>query len=200
MSRWLGLIAVFALLLGCAGRPPEQPDNLCRIFDERPKWAKAARKAQKKWGLPPAIGMAFVHRESSYVSNARPARRKLLGVVPWKRPSSAYGYAQATNETWSDYLDDAGGWFSDRDDFGDALDFIGWYNHRSHQRLGLKKSDAYNLYVAYYVGQTGYQRGRWKKSGPARGYASKVSARASRYQSQLNGCSGHLRRSGWFGR
>ena len=116
--------------------------------------------------------MAFVHRESHYVANAKPPRRRLLGVVPWKRLSSAYGYAQATDEAWQDYTDETDRWFVDRDDFADALDFIGWYNHRSHRRLGLRKDDAYHLYIAYYAGHGGYAQGRWKQKGPARGYAS----------------------------
>ena len=193
------MIALVALMCGCASAPPKDPDNICRIFDERPKWAKAARRAEKRWGLPPQVAMAFVHKESSYVHDARPPRRKLLGFVPWRRPSSAYGYAQATNEAWSDYLDEAGGWFADRDDFGDALDFIGWYNHRSHRKLGLKKHDAYHLYVAYYTGHGGYARGKWRKKGPVRGYATTVASRARRYGQQLSACRNRLERGGWFG-
>ena len=38
--------------------------------------------------------------------------------------------------------------FVRRNDMGDALDFIGWYNDTSNKRLGLSKSDAYSLYLA----------------------------------------------------
>ena len=53
---------------------------------------------------------------------------------------------------------------------GDALDFIGWYNHTSNKRLGISKSDAYNLYLAYYSGHGGYARGTWKRSSTIKGY------------------------------
>ena len=83
--------------------------------------------------------------------------------MPWRRSSSAYGYAQATNEAWKDYKKDTGRRFVQRDDFADAIDFIGWYNDRSHKRLKLRKNDAYRLYLAYYNGHTGYSQGRWRK-------------------------------------
>ena len=42
---------------------------------------------------------------------------------------------------------------ADRDDFNDAIDFIGWYNDQSSRRSKISKSDAYNLYLAYHEGQ-----------------------------------------------
>ena len=181
-------VLVCLVLAACASTPPRQPDDLCDVFDEKRGWYKAARKADKRWRLPVPVGMAFVHRESSYIADAKPPRRKLLGVVPWRRLSSAYGYAQATDEAWQDYLQDTGRWFVDRDDFADALDFIGWYNDRSHRTLGIAKSDAYHLYLAYYTGPTGYRQGVWKKSPTIQGYARKVSDQAARYALQLQRC------------
>ena len=40
-----------------------------------------------------------------------------------------FGYAQATDEAWSDYKKATGRTFVRRNNMGDALDFIGWYNH-----------------------------------------------------------------------
>jgi len=89
-----GLIfsAVMVLLFvkGCASQPPARQDNLCSIFQEHPKWFKAAAKSERRWGVPIAVQMAFVQRESSFDSRARPPRKKLLGVVPWK-PQMALG-------------------------------------------------------------------------------------------------------------
>ena len=96
-------------------------------------------ETEREWGLPIPVGMAFVHRESSYVADAKPPRGRLLWVIPWRRPSSAYGYAQATDEAWSDYRKATSRWMVDRDDFSDALDFIGWYNDRSARTLRLSK-------------------------------------------------------------
>ena len=39
--------------------------------------------------------MAIIKQESSFIADAKPDRRKLLGFIPWKRKSSARGYAQA---------------------------------------------------------------------------------------------------------
>lgn len=185
----IAMVLTLVVALGsCAANPPRSQDNVCSVFKQKGSWRKAARAAQKKWGMPVHVGMAFVHKESSYVANAKPARKRLLGLVPWRRPSSAYGYAQATDEAWSDYKAQTDRWFVDRDDFDDAIDFIGWYNHRSHRKLGIAKSDAYNLYIAYYTGVTGYRQGRWKRSATIKGYAQRVAAQAQRYERQLGRC------------
>lgn len=194
------LTALLALLLaGCATAPPQRPDNLCFVFQEKSGWYKAARRAERKWGLPVPIGMAFIHRESSFRSDARPARKRLLGILPGRRPSSAFGYAQATNEAWADYRKATGARFVERDDIRDALDFIGWYNDRSHRRLGIAKSDAYRLYLAYYSGPTGYAKGTWRRNKAVQGYARKVSDRTARYTQQLRRCEDRLKkRWRWF--
>ena len=72
--------------------------------------------------------------------------------------------------------------------FGDAIDFIGWYNDRSNKRLGLRKNDTYNLYLAYYNGHSGYAKGAWKKSATIKGYAKKASRQAAIYAKQLRRC------------
>lgn len=191
LLRTGGITCLLTLVIAvgsCASNPPRRPNDVCSIFEEKGSWLNAARDAQKKWGMPVHIGMAFVHRESHYVADAKPPRKRLLGLVPWTRLSSAYGYAQATDEAWEDYLDETDRWFVDRDDFADALDFVGWYNHRSHKQLGIAKYDAYHLYLAYYTGPTGYRRGVWKNSGTIKGYATKVTNQAARYKRQLDGC------------
>ena len=186
------------LLVACASNPPANPDDLCKIFAEKPAWYKAALKANRQWQLPVSVGMAFIQRESSYVSDAKPPRRKVMWFIPWRRVSSAYGYAQVTDDAWQDYLDDTHGWFVERDDFADALDFIGWYNHQSHRRLGLSKQDAYHLYIAYYEGHGGYGRGYWRDKPQVKAYAQKVADRTKRYGTQLLQCEKKLKRKRWF--
>ena len=183
--------------LSCSSSPPARPDDICEVFREKSGWYKDARHAQKRWGLPVSVGMAFVHKESAYVADAKPARGKLLWVIPWRRPSSAYGYAQATDAAWGEYLDETRGFFRERDDLGNALDFIGWYNDRSHRRLGIAKNDAYNLYLAYYVGPGGYERGHYRKQPAVQDYARRVSDRSRRYSSQLSRCAKKLDRGWW---
>lgn len=193
--RWSGRQVLLGLLMAslvglasCASNPPRQVDNICSIFDQKGSWRSSAYKAQRKWGIPVPVSMAFIHRESSYVADAKPPRKRLLGVVPWTRLSSAYGYAQATDEAWQDYKAETDRWFVDRDNFADAIDFIGWYNHRSAKQLGIAKTDAYHLYLAYYSGPTGYRKGTWRHSPAVKGYATKVRNKAAAYQRQLGRC------------
>ena len=184
----LTLVGAVLLLDGCASSVPAKQNDVCAVFDQKRGWFKAARKAEKRWGIPVPVGMAFVHRESSYVSDAKPPRKRLLGFVPWTRLSSAYGYAQATDEAWEDYAKETRRWFIDRDDFDDAMDFIGWYNDRSARKLGIAKHDAYHLYLAYYTGPSGYRNGVWKRSESIKGYARKVANQAGRYEAQMRRC------------
>lgn len=188
LVRFFLSIIVFAVLLGgCAAGQPKDPNNICYILKEHKSWYKDAKKARKRWGLPLHLGFAFVHRESTFVADAKPPRKRVLGI-PLGRSSSAYGYAQATDEAWSDYKKSTGRRFVKRSNFGDAIDFIGWYNHRSNKRLGLRKNDTYNLYLAYYNGHTGYAKGAWKKSATIKSYAKKASRQAAIYAKQLRRC------------
>lgn len=197
LVRWT-VLGLLLLTTGCATRPPQQPDDLCQVFAERPGWHRSAARMERKWHIPVPIAMAFVHRESSYRARARPPRTRFLWLFPGPRPSSAFGYAQATDPTWREYVREAGSWFSDRDDFADAIDFIGWYNDRSHRKLGIARNDAYRLYVAYYAGPGGYQAGKWRRNKTIRRYASIVSDRAARYQAQYRRCSRAPRRFLFF--
>ena len=197
-ALWLAGLFALCALGGCASQPPARQDNLCAIFAEHPKWFKAAAKSERRWGVPVAVQMAFVQRESSFEARARPPRKKLIGVVPWKRPSSAYGYAQATNGTWDAYQRATRSPFADRNRFADAVDFIGWYNQVSHEKLGIAKSNAELLYLAYHEGQTGYARGSYLKKPEVQRYANSVAQRATHYQTQLNGCRKKLERKRRF--
>ena len=64
--------------------------------------------------------MSFVYQESSYKANAKPERDKVLGFIPWFRPSSASGYSQALTKTWEDYKDETGNARASRKNFSDV--------------------------------------------------------------------------------
>ena len=187
------------LLAGCTSRPPSNADDLCAIFKERPGWYRSATAAEKRWKIPTPVMMAVMYKESSYVAKARPPRSRLLWIIPWKRSSSAYGFAQATDAAWSDYLRDTGNRFADRDDFGDAVDFVGWYLDRSHRHLNIPANDASSLYLSYYAGLGGYRRGTWKNNDWLKDAATRVGNRSSRYTRQLDRCRGLDKRRWWFG-
>lgn len=196
----LALLVSLLLLGACAGAPPSNPENVCAIFDEKDDWYDDAADAREEWGSPIWVMMAIMHQESRFDARARPARRKILGFIPGPRPSSAYGYPQAKDTTWDWYKDNAGRWGADRDDFGDAIDFIGWYNHQSRKRSGISLWDPYALYLAYHEGHGGYNRGTYRNKSWLQGVARKVERQAGRYRVQLAGCEEELKdRGGFFG-
>ena len=54
------LLIIFILVLSsCVSSPPEKPDNICEIFQEKRSWYKAAIKSEKRWKLPPYVLMAL---------------------------------------------------------------------------------------------------------------------------------------------
>ena len=75
----------------------------------------------------------------------------------------------------------------------DALDFIGWYNHKSHEQLGLSKWNARELYLAYHEGRGGFSRRTYKKKPNLLRVADKVARTASRYGAQLQECEARFR-------
>lgn len=179
---------ILLLLAACTAAPPRNSDNICATFRENEDWYTDAKQTYLKWGVPIPVQMAIMHQESHFVADAQPPRTWLLGFIPWSRPSSAYGYAQALDGTWEDYLDQAGSFGADRDEFADAVDFIGWYSHLSYRKLGIPKWDAKNLYLAYHEGHTGYQHKSYLHKLWLQRTANKVAYRARIFQSQLASC------------
>lgn len=176
------------LLTGCATAPPENIGNICAIFAEKEDWREYAYDSYRKWNIPVPILMAIIYRESSFRSDARPARDRLLGFIPWSRPSSAYGYPQALDSTWEIYIRATGNRGADRDDFEDAVDFIGWYCDRSHRECYIPRTDAYRLYLAYHEGQSGYNQGTYRGKSRLLSTARQVRDIAARYRDQLRNC------------
>ncbi len=197
MKKLLTLLLLLSLA-ACTALTPKNGDNICSTFREKDDWYDDAKNAFEKWGVPIPIQMAIMHQESRFVADAQPPRPWLLGFIPLPRDSSAYGYAQAKDETWDSYQSKAGRWGADRDEFADAADFIGWYCDISHSRLGISKLDAKNLYLAYHEGHGGYQRKSYLKKAGLVQIANKVAKRAKLFQSQLGECQNDLENKGWF--
>ena len=193
-------IAALYFVAGCSTTPPKQVDNACTIFDEKEDWYEAARAVEKKWGTPVQIQLAIMRQESSFRHDAKPPRDTVIGIPMWWRVSSAYGYAQAKDETWDWYEDKTGNRFADRDDFEDATDFIGWYTDVSSRTLGISKWDAYNQYLAYHEGHGGWKRKTYNRKPWLMKVARKVERNASTYGSQLQTCRDRLEKSagGWW--
>lgn len=186
------IISMLLLVAGCSTIPPNNPENLCAIFSEKSGWHSAAVKTEKKWGVPPQVAMAMMYQESSFRHDAIPPRRYILGFIPWGRVSSAYGYAQAKTDTWSDYQSEAGSWFSSRDNFSDAIDFMGWYMNKSQRLNGTSKWDAYGQYLNYHEGWTGYRNRSYDRKDWLKRVANQVQARAERFGAQYRTCKDRL--------
>ena len=200
---WLGLRsallgALILFLAACATTPPAEVSDVCQIFREKTGWYEDAKKSRARWGVPVSVSMAFMHQESRFVATAKPPRKKLWGVIPGPRPSDSYGYSQAKNSTWEWYQRSTGNYGADRDDFGDAIDFIGWYNNVSNKELGIDKQDAFRLYLAYHEGHGGYRKQSYRSKDWLVDVARKVERQAKRYNGQLQECSEELEPRGWF--
>jgi len=190
---WVALL----LLAACASAPPKNVNNLCSIFREKDDWYSDAKRATKAWGTPIHVSMAIMKQESMFHSDAQPKRTKLLGFIPWTRPSTAYGYAQVKDETWDWYKKKSGNPGADRDDFEDAVDFVAWYVYTTHKLTGTSKWDARRQYLAYHEGVTGYKQGSYRNKPWLLSVARKVDRTAKRYAGQLNSCRDELEAPWW---
>ena len=144
----------------------------------------------KKWGAPIYIQLAFIKKESDFNWLAKPPRVKLFKVIPFKRPSSSFGYSQAVEGTWRQYKRETGNKLATRARFKDSVDFIGWYVNKTTTLLKIPKNDAYRQYLAYYKGWGDYKN--YSKDQKAIIYARSVKETASKYRKQLTLCRKNL--------
>jgi hypothetical protein len=192
-SNFSKIVSIAGVLaLSACATPPSRINDICAVFEQRDgwfvNWQRSAERTERKYGVPVHVLMATVRKESGFKGNARPPRKKLFGFIPWKRQSSAYGYSQALNGTWTQYVSETGNWKARRTNFDDAIDFVGWYHSRSADNLGIARSDTYNLYLAYYSGWTAYKRGSWRSNTGIQRYARETDDMAQRYAAQLQSC------------
>lgn len=188
----LAAIVGLAILSGCSSTV-SNVGNSCAIFAQKnsifDNWRRDAEKASRDYGVPVSVLMATIYVESSFDGNARPPRSKILGFLPGPRASSALGYSQALDGTWSDYQNRTGQRGVSRKDFGDAIYFIAWYHYQSHIQNGIALNDPYNLYLAYHSGHSGYSRGVYKNRPVALNGAARTQKIARQYEAQLQRCS-----------
>jgi len=188
---------IFLTLNACASGKLTNVENICQIFRDNDDLYDAAIDMEKRWKVPLQIPMAMMYQESSFKEDARPPRDYLLWFIPWGYKSSAYGYAQAKDGVWQDYIRITGNSGADRDDIDDALDFMGWYIRQTNKINKISVWDARELYLNYHDGWGGYKRGTWKKKGWLIKVANKVQHRAEVYGAQYRECSDSLDDS-WF--
>ena len=198
LAKTVVFILLASLLSGCSTTPPSSTENACTIFSEKPEWYEASLASKQKYGLPLHVQLAIMKQESSFKHDAAPPRETFLGIPLWWRISSAYGYAQVKDSTWQWYMNKTGNHGADRENYADAVDFMGWYATISHSTLGISKWDAYNQYLAYHEGHGGWKRKTFKSKPWLVKVSRKVEANAKRYATQLSRCQHNLKRSSWW--
>ena len=182
---------LFFFIFSCSSIPKNTADG-CSIFSERYLWYKHAKKAEQKWGTPIYIQLAFIKMESDFDWLARPERLKIFKIIPYRRPSSSFGYSQAVKGTWKQYKEETNNKLATRTRFKDSVDFIGWYTNKTEKLLKISKKDAFRQYIAYHEGWGNYKN--YKKKQKVILLAKKVQQQSDKYKSQLNKCSKSLNR------
>jgi len=187
--RNYSLILLIILITGCSSIP-QNTSNSCSIFNERYLWYKHAKKTEQKWGTPIYIQLAIIKMESDFDWLAKPPRQKLFKIIPFKRPSSSFGYSQAVKGTWEQYKNETGNKLATRTRFKDSVDFIGWYTDKTESLLKISKKDAFRQYLAYHEGWSGYKN--YKNNQKVIVLAQKVKKQSDKYKAQLQKCQKRL--------
>ena len=187
----LGFTAIF---ISCASKPPTQQENICSIFEQKSSWYRIVNKSYEKWGAPIHVQMAIMRQESAFQNRIKPERTKLLGLIPWKRKSSALGYSQAIDATWDWYRKENKKPLASRVNFSDAVDFTGWYMNKTSQINGISTSDAYNQYLAYHEGHGGFKKKSFNDKDWLINTARDVDERSKKYKSQLKECEDNFKK------
>lgn len=138
--------------------------------------------------MPQEMMMAVMRHESNFDGEAQAPRKRYLGVIPGGRLSSAYGYAQALDATWEEYQQRTGNPDAERDEFADAIDFVGWYLNRARRSLQIGRQDGYHLYLIYHEGHRGFLRKDYEKNPRLMAVAKRVDETRRRYRGQLRKC------------
>ena len=186
-------IIILIVLISACSSIPKNTSNSCSIFNERYLWYKHVKSVEKKWGTPIYLQLAIIKMESDFDWLAKPQRKKLFKIIPFKRPSSSFGYSQAVKGTWEQYKNETGNNLATRARFKDSVDFIGWYTDKTESLLKISKKDAFRQYLAYHEGWGGYKK--YKNNQKVIVLAKKVEKQSKKYKSQLQKCQKKLNKN-----
>ena len=87
MSRLLRAFSLMLLVVACGNSNNTAPRNLdsaCSIVDQRPKYLKAMKRAEREWCVPVHVQMATIYQESKFIGNARTPHQYALGIIDRK--------------------------------------------------------------------------------------------------------------------
>tara|TARA_B100000902_G_C27190209_1_gene853507 strand:+ start:556 stop:1155 length:600 start_codon:yes stop_codon:yes gene_type:complete len=183
------LLIILFIVSSCSSIP-SNTSNSCSIFEERYLWYKHVKKSEQKWGTPIYLQLAIIKMESGFDWLAKPPRKKIFKVIPYKRLSSSFGYSQAVKGTWQQYKNETGNKLARRTRFKDSVDFIGWYTSKSEKILKISKEDVFRQYIAYHEGWGNYKN--YKKNEKIINLAKRVEKQSNIYKKQLFDCKNSL--------
>ena len=186
----INFLLIFLFLISACSSIPSNTSDSCSIFNERYLWYKYAKKSEQKWGTPIYLQLAIIKMESGFDWLAKPPRQKLFKIVPYKRPSSSFGYSQAVKGTWRQYKTETGNKIATRTRFKDSVDFIGWYTSKTEKILKVSKQDAFKQYIAYHEGWGNYKN--YKTNKKVINLSKKVEKQSNIYKNQLSDCKNTL--------
>ena len=178
---------IFLFITSCSSIP-KYTSNACKLFGEKYLWYKHVKNSSETYGAPIHIILAFVKKESSFNRWAKPKRTKLFKVVPYKRPSSSFGYSQAVKKTWELYKNETNNPIALRTRFKDSVMFVGWYINKTNQINKIPLNDSYRQYLNYYLGWGNYKKKLYKTDKKAVIYAKSVQKQSNIYKGQLREC------------
>ena len=184
---------IVSLLASCSSIP-KSTQNACYIFSERYLWYKHTKNSSEKYWTPIHLILAFVNKESGFNRWAKPQRSKLFKVIPYKRPSSSFGYSQAVKKTWELYKTETNNSLALRTRFKDSVMFICWYINKTHKMNNIPLNDSYRQYLNYYLGWGNYANKTYQSDKKAIIFAKSVQKQSNIYKNQLKECQKSLDR------
>ena len=187
LKNKLILFITLFFLVSCSSIP-KYPQNACKIFGQNYLWYKSIKKSSETYNVPIHIILAFVNKESGFNRWAKPPRTKIFKIVPYKRPSSSFGYSQAVKKTWELYKSETDNSLALRTRFKDSVMFIGWYINKTNKINKIPRDDAYRQYLNYYLGWGSYAKKLYKTDKKSIIFAKKVKQQSKVYKNQLKEC------------
>ena len=188
-------LLILLLFTAACSSVPKYPQNACKIFGEKYFYLKHSRASSKKWGIPISSILAVINKESGFKRFAKPKRKRIFKVIPYRRPSSSLGYSQAVNKTWDLYKKENNKPLALRISLKHSSDFIAWYFWKTNKINKVSLKDTRNMYLNYYLGWTAYKNKAYEKDRKAIILAKNVEKQAKIYKNQLRDCKSILNKN-----
>ena len=188
-------LLILLLFTAACSSVPKYPQNACKIFGEKYFYLKHSRASSKKWGIPISSILAVINKESGFKRFAKPKRKRIFKVIPYRRPSSSLGYSQAVNKTWDLYKKENNKPLALRISLKHSSDFIAWYFWKTNKINKVSLADTRNMYLNYYLGWGAYKNKAYEKDRKAIIFAKNVEKQAKIYKIQLRECKSILKKN-----